>query len=116
MSYDKGLSKSFKSACRKHSIQVYFEEGMTIKNHLVASKDKDFITQKSEVIYRYKCDRVECDKVYICEPKEPLKRGSKKSQSPSPIYEHCNITGHTTTGDSVSIVGREHQNLARMIR
>ena len=27
----------------------------------MAPKDKDLITKKSGIIYRYKCDRVECD-------------------------------------------------------
>ena len=37
--------------------------GNTVKNHLVAPKDKDTITEKSGVIYR--CDRAECDDQYI---------------------------------------------------
>ena len=39
----------------------------TIKNLLVAPKDKDTVTQKSGVIYRYKCNRVEWNKEYIGE-------------------------------------------------
>ena len=37
-------------------------------------------------------------------------------KAPYPIYDHCNITGHTTTVDNFSIVGRESQNLTRTIR
>ena len=63
--YTKGLSESLGNACSKHGVQVYFRGGRTIRSLLVASKDKDPITVKSGVIYRYKCDRVECDEEYI---------------------------------------------------
>ena len=67
VSYTKGLIKSFKNICNKHGMQVYFKGGNTIKNVLVAPKDKDTITQKSGVIYQLKCLRVECDEQYIGE-------------------------------------------------
>ena len=65
--YTKGLSESIKNVCKKYGIQVYFKGGRTIKDLLVAPKDKDHITKKSGIIYRYRCDRVECDKEYIGE-------------------------------------------------
>ena len=46
-------------------VQVHFKEGNAIKNLLVTPKDKDNITLKSRVIYRYKCDRLESDEEYI---------------------------------------------------
>ena len=63
--YTKGLSESIKTVCRKHGIQVYFKGGKTIKDLLLAPRDKDPITKKSGVIYRFKCDRMECDEEYI---------------------------------------------------
>ena len=56
--YTKGLTESFKTVCKKYGIQVYFKGGRTIKDLLVASKDKDHITKESGIIYRYKCGRV----------------------------------------------------------
>ena len=44
-----------------------FRRGKTIRSLLVVPKDKDPITKKSGVIYRYKCDRVEYDEEYIGE-------------------------------------------------
>ena len=35
---------------------------------------------------------------------------------PSPIYDHNTITGHDTTIDNFSIVGREDNNLMRLIK
>ena len=65
--YHQGLSESFKRTCNKYGVQVHLKGGLTIKNLLMAPKDKDPILKKSGVIYRYKCDRVECDEEYIGE-------------------------------------------------
>ena len=65
--YYRGLSKSLKKVCNRHGVQVYFKGGNTIKNLPVAPSDQDPILKKSGVIYRYKCDRVDCDEEYIGE-------------------------------------------------
>ena len=62
--YIKDLVESFKNICGKLGIQVHFMGGNTIKSLLVVPMDKDNITQKSGVIYRHKCDRLECDEEY----------------------------------------------------
>ena len=65
--YNEGLSETFKNLCKRYGIEVHFKSGKTIKDELVAPKDKDHITQKSGVIYRYKCDMLECNEEYIGE-------------------------------------------------
>ena len=47
-------------------------------------------------------------------PQEHLGRDSNKSQDPSPIFDHCNTTVHTTTVENFSKVGREDQNRTSM--
>ena len=37
-------------------------------------------------------------------------------RAPSPIHDHCNITGHEVSLNNFSIVGREDQNIARTIK
>ena len=44
--YNKGLSESFKNICQRYGIQIHFKSGNTIKDNLVAPKDKDHITKK----------------------------------------------------------------------
>ena len=56
--YAKRLSERLKNVWRKHGVQVHFKGINTIKSLLVAPKEKDPITKKSGVIYRYKCDRM----------------------------------------------------------
>ena len=43
--YNKGLSESFKNIGKKYGIQVHFKSGKTLKDELVAPKDKDHITK-----------------------------------------------------------------------
>ena len=66
--YYRGLSESLKKICSRHGVQVYFKGGNIIKNVLMAPKDKDPLMKKSGVIYRYRCNRVDCDEEYIGEP------------------------------------------------
>ena len=109
--------KPSKTVCKKYGIEVHFKSGKTIKDELVAPKDKDHITNKSGVIYRYKCDQLECDEEYIGETARTFgERFKEHLKAPSPIYDHSNITGHSTTLDNFNIVGREEHNLSRLIK
>ena len=114
--YYKGLSVSLKKICGKHGVQVYIIGGNTIKNLLVATKDQDPICKKSGVIYRYRCGRVDCNGEYIGESSTCGERFREHQKAPSPIYDHSNDTGHQVTIDNFNIVGREDQNLSRVIK
>ena len=68
------------------------------------------------VIYRYKCNRVDCDEEYIGESSRVFGERFKEHQkAPSPIFDHTNTTGHNINIENFSIVGREDQNLKRAI-
>ena len=82
--YSKGLSESMKRTCNKHGQQVYFKGGNIIRNFPVAPKDKDPMLKKSGVIYRYKCDSMECAEKYIENQPEHLERGSRNIKRPHP--------------------------------
>ena len=60
---------------------------------------------------------MKCDEEYIGESSRTFgERFREHLKPPSPIYGHCNITGHTTSLENFSIVGREDQNLVRQIK
>ena len=64
--------------------------------------------QKSGIIYRFKYDRVECDEEYIWESSRTFRQRFKEHlKLPSAIYDHFSTTGHTTTLENFSRVGRE---------
>ena len=96
---------------------MYFKGGNTIKNLLVNTKDRDIIWQKSGVIYRFKCARVDYEKEYIGEWGTTFaERFREHMRAPSPIHDHHNITGHELSLENFSIVGREDQSIARAIK
>ena len=78
--------------------------------------DKDNITQKSKVIYRYKCDRMECDGEYIEESASTFRERLGKISGSFPIYDHANITGYHTRMDNFSTIVRKSHNIARTIK
>ena len=115
--YYSGLSESIKNIGKKFGVQVYFKGGTTIKNLLMTPKDKDPIQKQSGVIYRYQCDRVDCDEEYIGESSRTFgERFKEHLKPPSPIYDHSNISGHNVTINNFSIVGREDLNQMRTIK
>ena len=115
--YNEGLSETMKNIGKRYCIQVHFKSGKTLKDELVAPKDKEHMTNKSGIIYRFKCDRLECDEEDIGETARTLGHRFKEHlKAPSPIYDHTNTTGHTTNINNFSIVGREEQNLSRLIK
>ena len=71
--------------CGKMDIQVYLKGGNTIKNLLVAPKDKATSTQKGGVIYKYKCNRVECDE-FVGSLQGPLGKDLRNTLGPLPQF------------------------------
>ena len=115
--YVKGPSESMKNVGKKHGIQTHFRGGNTIKSLLMTPKDKNHISKKSGIIYRFKCNRVDCNDEYKGESSRTFgERYKEHLKAPSPIYDHYNITGHETSIENFSIMGREDQNLIRAIK
>ena len=83
--YYSGLSESIKNIGRKFGVQVYFKGGTT-KNLLMTPKDKDPIQKLSGVIYRYQCDRVDCDEEYIGESSRTFGERFKEHLKPPLPY------------------------------
>ena len=80
-------------------------------------KDKDHITKKSGVIYKFKCDRLECDEKYIGDFYRTFRERFKEHlKASSPMYHHSNTLGHATTVEIFRIVGREDWNLTGTIK
>ena len=65
--YQQGLSERFKNICQKYCVQVHFKGGKAIKDFLMAPKDKDPITIKSGIIYRFTSSKDGCEEEYIGE-------------------------------------------------
>ena len=94
-----------------------FKGGNTIKNLLMAPKDKDAIQKKVGSFTDTNVTRWSVMRKYIGESSRTFgERFKEHLKAPSPIYDHQNITGHNVTLDNFSIVEREDQNLCRWIK
>ena len=60
---------------------------------------------------------MECDEEDTGESSRTFgERLKEHLKTPSPLYDHFNTTGHNVTIEKFSIVGREDQNLSRLIK
>ena len=112
-----GMEVNKKYVSKKYGIEVHLKGGPTIKNLLMTPKDKGPILKRSGVIYRFKCNRMECNEEYIGESARNFgERFKEHLKAPSPIHDHINISGHTVSIEDFSILAREDQNLLRTIK
>ena len=115
--YIQSMGESCKNICRKHGVEMFFKGGNTIKDLLVYPKDRDTILQRSRVIYRFRCGKVDCDEEYIGESGRTFAgRFREHMKVASPIHNYHNITSHEVSLDNFSIVGREDQSITRTIK
>ena len=115
--YIQGLGEKFQSKYNKLGIQVHFKGSNTIKQLLMALKDKDPKLAKSGVIYKYKCPTINCTEEYIGESGRTfVNRYKGHLKAPSPIHLHTSSTGHPVSPECFSIVDKEAQGMARNIK
>ena len=98
-------------------VQVHFKGGNTIKTLLMGLRDRENIPQKSGVIYRYKCDQMDCDEEYIGVSERTCgERFKEHLRDSSPIYAQSSITCDHVSVDNFCIAGREVHNTTRTIK
>ena len=117
ITYTQGLCESIKKICGRYGIQTHFKGGSTIKNLMVSPKDKYPMANQSGAIHWYQCGDLGCDDEYIGETSRTFgERYKKHLKDSSPIHQHSNQTGHSTSHSNFQIIGREGHNLARYIK
>ena len=81
----------------------------------MSPKDKEEIKKKSNIIYWYKCGRIECDDEYFGESARTFEERYKEHlKTPSPIFEHNNTTGHTTSVENFRFIGGEGHDMTKI--
>ena len=65
--YIQGLGEKFKRTCNEQGIQVHFKGTNTVKQLLMAFRDKDAKLAKSGIIYMYRCSHINCTEKYTRE-------------------------------------------------
>ena len=109
------MGERCKNICRRHRVEKYFKGGNTIKDLLVHPMERDTILQKSGVIYRFRCGRVDYEEEYTEESDRTFAEKFRENmKAPSPIHDHHNITSHEVSLDNFSIVGREDHSIGQV--
>ena len=112
-----GPGGSIKCTFTKYGIQTYFRSNRTLKQMLVRPKNQDPKEKKNEVIYSYQCGAIDCGEEYISVTSRTLGEKYKDYlREPSPIQVHSQLTGHQLSPDNFNIIGREGQDLTRLIK
>ena len=94
--YIQGLGEKFYKTCNKQGIQVHFKGTNTVKQLLMAPKDKDPKLTKSGIIYRHRCPHINYTEQYIGESGRTLgDRYKEHLKSPSPMHLHTSTSGHS---------------------
>ena len=107
VSFIPGTSEKFKKLCKAKGIQVHYKGTYTLRTLLGNPKDKDPKTNKSGVIYHYKCLHVNCPNAYIGESGRALgNRVKEHLKAPSPLHQHSTTTGDPLDPDHFNIVHR----------
>ena len=115
--YVQGLGESIKNTCIKYGSQTHFKVNRTLKQILVKPKDKDPKERKSGVIYCFQCVAIDCGEESIGKTSRTLgERYKEHLGEPSPIQVHSNLTGHQLSQENFSIIGREGQDITRLIK
>ena len=115
--YIKGISEKFTTLCKSKSIQVHFKGSNTLRTQLVNPKDKDPKTQKSDIIYHYKCPHINCREAYKGESGRALgERVKEHLKAPSPIFHNSSTTGHSLEPDDFNIIHKEVHSQSRTIK
>ena len=98
-------------------IQTHFKGNKTLRQVLIKPKDQDPKEKKSEVIYSYQCGTINCGEEYIGETSRTLEECYREHlKEPSPIHVHSLHRGHQLSPDQFNIIGREDQDLSRLIK
>ena len=123
--YVKGVAEQFKRTLTSFGIKSHFKPYNTLRQQLMAPKDR---TEKQDIsgpIYHITCKGlhgVDCDSSYIGETERSLKarfaehcrRSSTSSEVSKHIHKDC--PGHTVNWDSVKVLDREPRYFERGVK
>ena len=102
---------------QKHLQEIWNTFTFQGRKNNVSPKDKDNIKKKSNVIYWFRCDKMDWEEENIGESSRTFEERYKEHlKAPSPMHEHQNSTGHITSVENFKIIGREDHNMARAVR
>ena len=84
---------------------------------LLSPKDHEPKEKKSVVKYSYRCGAIDCgEEVHHVRHLGPWGEVQGTPKGTLPIQVHSQLTGHQLSPDNFNIIGREGQDLTRLIK
>ena len=109
------ICEEVKKIYRDHSLHSSYH--IVIPIYITQHKDKDPKEKQSAVIYHYQCPATDCGDEYIGETARTFGEQCREHmREPCPIQVHRQLTEHHTTMLIFNILGREDQDLTRLIK
>ena len=120
--YVKGTTEAISRVLNKAGFKVAMKPCRTLRDQLVAPKDKVDTLDKAGVVYQIQCE--ECDASYIGHTSKNLKDRVKQHKSAtdkgkthdSAIAEHAWTSHHTIRWDDVKVLDQESVDKRRIIK
>ena len=117
--YVQRVSEKVKRVFSNYGISTCFKPYQTLRQLLVAPKDKTKVQEQSGVVYRIPCEG--CNKLYGGETKRTLGERVKEHAANianhlSAVAEHHQKTGHKPDLDNIKVLRREDKLILRKVR
>ena len=113
--YVQGVTEGLSRIIRKAGVTVHTKPANTIRNMLVAPKNKPNKGDRSWVVYGLQCKA--CDSHYVGETERPLKkRLTEYKRESSPFGAHLKSEGHEFNPNDVKILDTDSRWLQRGIK
>ena len=117
--YVQGVSEKVKRVFSNYGISTCFKPHQTLRQLLVAPKDKTKVQEQSGVVYRIPCEG--CNKDYVGETKRTLGERVKEhaaniANNLSAVAEYHQKTGHKPDLDNIKVLCREDKLIPRKVR
>ena len=118
ISYVQNVSETVARVFQSKGIHTHYKPINSIRQQLVAPKDRTKMEHKSGTVYHIMCD--DCPAAYVGESERTLKtrlaEHRRPSSSSSPVVQHTKHTKHTINWNNVKVLDQDSNWFNRVVR
>ena len=121
--YVEGLSDRLRKTFKQFNIQASGKPANLLRHKLGSVKDKTPQEKRSHLVYGLKCPAGGCDKTYVGETQQALKKRASQHRKPtsgdqynSAIFTHLQESGHSFKDSDFVILDREDKWFERGVK
>ncbi|XP_072017304.1 uncharacterized protein [Amphiura filiformis] len=118
--YIQGVSETMPRLFQAKGIRTHYKPVNSIRQHVVAPKDKTKTDQRSGTVYHITLTCDDCDAAYVGESERSLKARLAKHRRPSstssPVAQHVKASKHTIDWNNVKVLDQDSNWYNRGVR